>query len=901
MKQTLASFTITPVNGNGAATKARLAADVPFQASTGGLHLAGDAEQNYTEITLTVDGDELTFPTTVVDSTTDSDDPNATYSLYLVNSRGKQVGTLFERWSFDASLGTTIQYQDLAARNQFKVPLRDDEVYTKTQTDIRIASALNVGNPATVDDLGRVKVDTAPDDAASPVAVSVTSPLVGIISTRYASLSAAITAIGSTPTTLTIVNSFPSGGTCTVPATLRLKFASGGSLNISNGHIVTILSDAGDWPIGKIFNNALAGQGTVRLWKNNLISEIYIEWWGGRADAPAGGAGTDNLGPYNAAQAAMSPTNFPTSPLDSDLARGKLIRLLAGRYYSSGSWRVERPLILSGQGGGGTGYLFGSGTEIVFPQGVTGIQVENESTSSDFVGLGVSSIIEKLRVKSLSATPKTGTGTISFTAGNAIATGSGTTFGTDVKAWQVIETQAQNGTGTISTTAGNPIVTGTGTSFTTEVEDASGTGSVVGAKVVISGVTYHVTGILSDTQMYLSPAPASNVSGQSFTVARRWIVTAVNSATSISVEPLPGKNLSGLTFVIRPDGIRGNGRLVLRDVSVSNFAGNGVYQGSLGTPPTGFLNGNLFDMQTVRSQNNGGTGFRVDGSNAQAGVGFNLDANTNGEFGFWDTAGYVNTWIACHAEGNLYAPVHTSPVPVNHSSSWIGLYVEGGQPAVEIYRPAVVWPAFIGVPILGNPVILSMSGTSGTAEISNLTALRLIATGGADPATFDQEGVNSGGIPMPSLSAVGHSRQVFDLSVSRQKLSQSGGAYYIVLTENDFNAWTSFTPTVSAASGTFTSVSATGKYKQIGKTVFVRMAITITSHGSASSALISSVPVSAPDDFNQVMTGYDSLTQKGVRGVIVKNTTQLSVTLADGTSPIADGTVIHLEGSYERA
>jgi hypothetical protein len=171
MKQTLASFIITPSTGSGEATTARLAADVQFQATTGEVHPPGSDRENYTEYTLTDSGDGKVFPQSVIDSTDDSDDPNATYTMFLMNGN-KQVGVLFERWRFPSGLGSFITYSDLTGYNTNKVPLRDDQVYTKNQVDNLLAGR-TFATPATEDLLGVVTLD---DDSGGSEAVGVNSP-----------------------------------------------------------------------------------------------------------------------------------------------------------------------------------------------------------------------------------------------------------------------------------------------------------------------------------------------------------------------------------------------------------------------------------------------------------------------------------------------------------------------------------------------------------------------------------------------------------------------------------------------------------------------------------------------------------------------------------------------------
>jgi hypothetical protein len=58
----------------------------------------------------------------------------------------------------------------------------------------------------------------------------------------------------------------------------------------------------------------------------------------------------------------------------------------------------------------------------------------------------------------------------------------------------------------------------------------------------------------------------------------------------------------------------------------------------------------------------------------------------------------------------------------------------------------------------------------------------------------------------------------------------------------DLDSWTAYTPVVTAASGTLTTVSATGNYAQVGKICFVRFAVTITNNGTGSVAINVTLP-----------------------------------------------------------
>jgi hypothetical protein len=68
----------------------------------------------------------------------------------------------------------------------------------------------------------------------------------------------------------------------------------------------------------------------------------------------------------------------------------------------------------------------------------------------------------------------------------------------------------------------------------------------------------------------------------------------------------------------------------------------------------------------------------------------------------------------------------------------------------------------------------------------------------------------------------------------------------------DNAAFTTYTPSISAASGSFTTVSATGRYKRIGKVCFVEMVISITTNGTAGGNITASLPFSSTGNFQGI-------------------------------------------------
>lgn len=117
------------------------------------------------------------------------------------------------------------------------------------------------------------------------------------------------------------------------------------------------------------------------------------------------------------------------------------------------------------------------------------------------------------------------------------------------------------------------------------------------------------------------------------------------------------------------------------------------------------------------------------------------------------------------------------------------------------------------------------------------------------------------------------------------------------------SAWTSWTPTISAATGTITTSSGTGKYTQIGKTVHFYAALTITNNGTGSGVIISTVPVSgAAADGTSVGGGRaGAVSGKQVNVRIESTGTRFYVLNYDNSYPAASGEILRISGTYEAA
>lgn len=106
----------------------------------------------------------------------------------------------------------------------------------------------------------------------------------------------------------------------------------------------------------------------------------------------------------------------------------------------------------------------------------------------------------------------------------------------------------------------------------------------------------------------------------------------------------------------------------------------------------------------------------------------------------------------------------------------------------------------------------------------------------------------------------------------------------IFVSGNEIDAWTTYTPVVTAQSGTITSYTATGRYLRKGKTVSVEVDVQITTAGSAAQAAVVSLPFTSRNG-NYVGTSYEyGLTGKsGAATIIPSVNTTTDVLLRDST------------------
>jgi hypothetical protein len=187
-------------------------------------------------------------------------------------------------------------------------------------------------------------------------------------------------------------------------------------------------------------------------------------------------------------------------------------------------------------------------------------------------------------------------------------------------------------------------------------------------------------------------------------------------------------------------GIQANCQVVLRNVRVEGFGGDGVRVEAF-APAT---NANLSYLEGVRCSSNAGNGFYFEGPDANACVCTGLDASANGGWGIFDSSFLGNTFIGCHTATNALGGYKTDNA--NAYAVFIGCYSEGET-------SSVIAPSLIFGGLLGSFAINDSSAQTFTNNrqrpfsIANTSASNdlTISFNTTDNGLFDLGGIDASG------------------------------------------------------------------------------------------------------------------------------------------------------------
>jgi hypothetical protein len=143
-----------------------------FSFTDGEVH-APSLEEHYFEVAGTLAGGVATFTSFLIQPTMDVLNVPALFVKGVLFDANRREGvTLFDDWEIPVSLGSTVTFDHLKTHNaQPRAARPYGNGLERGQVELMISETMDVGNPATTSALGRVKMATAPADAASPLAV----------------------------------------------------------------------------------------------------------------------------------------------------------------------------------------------------------------------------------------------------------------------------------------------------------------------------------------------------------------------------------------------------------------------------------------------------------------------------------------------------------------------------------------------------------------------------------------------------------------------------------------------------------------------------------------------------------------------------------------------------------
>jgi hypothetical protein len=115
-------------------------------------------------------------------------------------------------------------------------------------------------------------------------------------------------------------------------------------------------------------------------------------------------------------------------------------------------------------------------------------------------------------------------------------------------------------------------------------------------------------------------------------------------------------------------------------------------------------------------------------------------------------------------------------------------------------------------------------------------------------------------------------------------------------------AWTAYTPTVTAISGSITTLgTVSGRFKQLGKSVFISLSVTITTNGTAAGGINITLPSGMATAAASALAGRENgVTGNMLQGMIASGGSTCAVLTYNNAHPGANGAILVLAGIFER-
>jgi hypothetical protein len=192
--------------------------------------------------------------------------------------------------------------------------------------------------------------------------------------------------------------------------------------------------------------------------------------------------------------------------------------------------------------------------------------------------------------------------------------------------------------------------------------------------------------------------------------------------------------------------------------------------------------------------------------------------------------------------------------------------------------------------VIGNVIV-----NPGQLEEGTVRHQSGIAVEGADNIVIQGNRVLSGDAKMLSAFWQDTGGSTVTNIIWRDNISQGQTTY----NEYGLPGWSSFTPTITAGSGSFTLVSADGVHRTVNKVTSFFVAITITTNGTAATSVKFTLPRATASQFTPI-TGWKNTTGEALAGWLDTTTTG-QLRLYTGGYPGGSGVILFAAGSYQTA
>lgn len=350
------------------------------------------------------------------------------------------------------------------------------------------------------------------------------------------------------------------------------------------------------------------------------------------------------------------------------------------------------------------------------------------------------------------------------------------------------------------------------------------------------------------------------------------------SATGIVIEDIFVSSISATSgrhhFHFDSTGGQFYRNVVIRRVFNAAGGGHAIYINNTGSVGGSVFQGIIRGNNLFASTPNacikivkGGDSVCIDGTNLLSGTGYAIDADQQAGAGNLIVDGNNITSSGMVKIAGAIAPIFTNNLmeqrTTNNSTNNAMLDLIGGLDGCKVIGNQIQ-----ALASFGNPTLIRVDTATNTVIDNNRLSVPAVYA----PIVITAAATNT--VLGPGNYFPGSSSTVTNSSTS---------------TNNYYGSWTAYTPTVTAQAGAITSYTATGRYKQIGKTVFMEADVTITTVGTATLGMIVTIPLTAAG-FGYTGLGSEiAINGHSGRAYIAASSTTLDTREASGTSWFAAG------------